>query len=81
MVKAIRYTVSAVNDLRRHASEAARIRKALQRHAAGRKADVVPMRDGSGFRLRVGTYRVIFEETTTDILVTKIGPRGSVYDD
>jgi len=81
VAKDIRYTVGAANDLLRHACEAARIRKALQRHAAGGKADVVPMRDGSGFRLRVGTYRVIFEESASVVLVTKVGPRASVYDD
>ncbi|MCA0049400.1 type II toxin-antitoxin system RelE/ParE family toxin [Mesorhizobium sp. B283B1A] len=31
-------------------------------------------------RLRVGDYRVVFEETDQEIVVTKIGPRGSVYD-
>jgi mRNA interferase RelE/StbE len=31
-------------------------------------------------RLRVGDYRVIFEETADEMIVTKIGPRGSVYD-
>ena len=29
----------------------------------------------SGKRLRVGDFRVIFEESDTEILVTKIGPR------
>ena len=31
-------------------------------------------------RLRVGDFRVVFEETETEIVVTKIGPRGSIYD-
>ncbi len=30
-------------------------------------------------RIRVGDVRIIFEETETDILVTKPGPRGSIY--
>src|SRR6185437_15995711 len=29
---------------------------------------------------RLGDYRVVFEETGTELIVTKIGPRGSVYD-
>jgi mRNA interferase RelE/StbE len=33
----------------------------------------------SAKRMRVGDFRIIFEETETDILVTKIGPRGDVY--
>jgi mRNA interferase RelE/StbE len=32
------------------------------------------------FRLRVGEYRVIFTERGDAIVVTKIGPRGSIYD-
>ncbi len=31
-------------------------------------------------RLRVGDFRIVFEETETEIIVTKIGPRGSIYD-
>jgi len=31
-------------------------------------------------RLRIGDFRAIFEETETEIIVTRIGPRGSVYD-
>jgi mRNA interferase RelE/StbE len=30
-------------------------------------------------RLRVGKFRVLFEETETEIVVTDIGPRGSIY--
>jgi len=33
----------------------------------------------TGKRLRVGDYRMVFEETETQILVTKFGPRGDVY--
>jgi hypothetical protein len=29
----------------------------------------------------VGAFRVIFEETAAQIIVTKIGPRGDVYED
>jgi mRNA interferase RelE/StbE len=31
-------------------------------------------------RLRVGDFRVIFEEGATEIVVSRIGPRGGVYD-
>lgn len=34
----------------------------------------------SAKRLRVGSYRVIFEETDTEIIVTRIAPRSSAYD-
>jgi len=29
--------------------------------------------------MRVGDWRIIFEETETELIVTKIGPRGGVY--
>jgi mRNA-degrading endonuclease RelE of RelBE toxin-antitoxin system len=32
-------------------------------------------------RMKVGDYRIIFEETATEIRVTKVGPRGGVYGD
>ena len=40
---------------------------------------VLPCAVRTAKRLRVGNFRVIFEETEAEILVTKIGP-GGVYD-
>jgi mRNA interferase RelE/StbE len=31
-------------------------------------------------RLRVGDFRVIFEDAETEVIVLRIGPRGSIYD-
>ena len=31
-------------------------------------------------RLRVGDYRIIFTETENEIIVSRIGPRGSIYE-
>jgi mRNA interferase RelE/StbE len=31
-------------------------------------------------RLRVGDFRVLFQETETDVIVLNVGPRGSIYD-
>ncbi len=62
---------------------AARVRQAIGDHAAeaGAHANNVTRLVGlTTFRLRVGDFRVIFEETATDIIVTRIGPRGGVYD-
>jgi mRNA interferase RelE/StbE len=80
-MKTLRYTDAATADLLRHSSIAKRIHRTLQRYAAGGKADVVVMRDGSGKRMRIGDFRAIFEEADAEIVVTKIGPRGAVYDD
>ena len=38
------------------------------------------MQGRSDYRLRVGDYRVIFEETETAITVTAIGRRGDIYE-
>ncbi|MFI5014361.1 MAG: helix-turn-helix domain-containing protein [Hyphomicrobiales bacterium] len=37
------------------------------------------MLKGGGLRLRAGNYRIIFEKTEDEIIVTKIGPRGDIY--
>jgi mRNA interferase RelE/StbE len=31
-------------------------------------------------RVRMGDYRVIFVEAEEELVVTRIGPRGNVYD-
>jgi mRNA interferase RelE/StbE len=74
---------AAAKMLRRHRADAARLLEKIEAYAANPAtlANNVKALSGSrAFRLRVGDYRVIFEETETDIVVTKIGPRGSVYD-
>lgn len=79
----VRYTSDALRSLKRHGNIAARIRKALDEYAAetGAHANSVSRLVGStASRLRVGDFQAIFEETDTDIIVTKIAPRGSVYD-
>jgi mRNA interferase RelE/StbE len=30
--------------------------------------------------MRIGDFRAVFEESDTEIVVTKVGPRGGVYD-
>ncbi|WP_135470538.1 type II toxin-antitoxin system RelE family toxin [Crenalkalicoccus roseus] len=82
-MKLVRYTADAARSLRRHGNMAARIRRAIGEYATDQAAhanNVRPLVGSSAKRLRVGDFRVIFEETETEILVTKIGPRGSVYD-
>jgi len=82
-MKSVIYSAAAARDLRRHGNMAPRVRKAIQEHAenVGSHANQVTQLVGStAKRLRVGDFRVIFEETATQIIVTKIGPRGDVYE-
>jgi mRNA interferase RelE/StbE len=82
-VKAVSYGRDAAKDLRRHGSVAGRIIRAVDDYAADPKAranNVTQLVGSTAKRMRVGDFRVIFEETEREILVTKVGPRSSVYD-
>ena len=82
-MKAVRYTVGAAKDLKRHGDVAARIRKALGEYAADPSAhanNVTQLVGSTGWRMRVGDFRVVFENSESEIVVTKIGPRGEVYE-
>ena len=82
-MKTVRYHPDALKSLKRHGNTASRLRKAVDEYAAetGAHANSETRLVGlSGNRLRVGDFRVIFEESDTEIFVTKIGPRGNVYD-
>ena len=81
MSRTVSYTSDALRSLRKHGNMAARIRKAVAEMADGGHANNVTQLVGSAtFRLRVGDFRVIFERTEAEIVVTKVAPRGSVYD-
>jgi mRNA interferase RelE/StbE len=82
-VKTVRYLIPARTALRRHGNVAVRLRKAMAEYAANPTAhanNVTQLVGSAGKRMRVGDFRIVFEETDTEIVVTKIGPRGSVYD-
>jgi mRNA interferase RelE/StbE len=83
-MKKVSYTGDAAKDLRRHGNMAQRLRKAISDYAADPQAHANNLDHMTGMpfkRMRVGDYRIIFEETATEIRVTKIGPRGGVYGD
>ena len=82
-MKDVTYSTAAAKSLRRHGNMAARIRKAIGEYAADQTAhanNVTQLVGSPAKRLRVGDFRVIFEETESTITITKIGPRGEVYD-
>jgi mRNA interferase RelE/StbE len=80
-MKTVRYLKPALRDLGRHQEMAVRLRKALAEYAANPKAHSNNVKSWDGnTRLRVGKYRIVFVETEAEILVTKIGPRGEVYE-
>lgn len=66
------------------APTARRIRKKIEQYAESPAtlANLVKKLQGrDGYRLRVGDYRVIFDQDGTVMDVLQIGPRGSVYED
>ena len=82
-MKTVRYLRDAQSALRRHSNVAARLRKAINDYAADPVAhanNVTRLVASSAWRMRVGDFRVIFEETDDEIIVTRIAPRGSAYD-
>jgi mRNA interferase RelE/StbE len=82
-MKRVRYTPDALKGLKRHGNMADRIMGAMREYADGTGAhanNVKATQGSSGLRLTVGDYRVVFEETDTEIVVTGLGPRGRIYD-
>ena len=69
--------------LRKHRNVAPRIRDKIAAYAANPASlanQATELRDSPLKRLRVGDFRILFEETETEIIVSRIGPRGSIYD-
>ncbi len=62
---------------------AERARKVIGEYAIDGTAhanNVTPLIGLAGKRMRIGDFRMVFEETETEIIVTKFAPRGDVYD-
>jgi mRNA interferase RelE/StbE len=81
-VKTIRYLRDARIALRRHSNVADRLRRALTQYAEDPLAhanNVTQLVGETAKRMRVGDFRIIFEETDDEIIVTRIAPRGSGY--
>jgi mRNA interferase RelE/StbE len=82
-MKAVRYSAEAIADMKRCGNMAARVRKAINEYAANPAAhanNVTRLVGSPANRMRVADFRVIFVETEQQLVVTRIGPRGNVYD-
>lgn len=75
-MKTIILTAAAGRDLDAlPVKERAQVSDALIEYAMSGRGDVKKLRDRDGFRLRVGRYRVIFDEDRTTILAIYVGKR------
>ena len=84
-MRSVTYTSQALKALRRMpANTARRIRLKIAQYAedpARFRNNVRKLQGRDGYRLRVGDYRVIFDEDHVVVTILDIGPRGSVYED
>ena len=80
-MKRIAYANPALRQLRRlDAKVRAQIEAKLVRYAATGAGDLKRMSGREGSRLRVGDWRVIFDENATTITVLAVGNRRDIYD-
>lgn len=75
-MKTIVFTTDAAKDLDDlPGAIRATIEQALDSYAMTGRGDITRLKGRDGFRLRVGRYRVIFDEDAMTILAIHIGPR------
>ena len=82
-MKRVVYLSAALKSLRKHRNEAVRIQEKIALYAmepAALANNVKQLVGSEEKRLRVGDYRVIFTETEDEVIVSRIGPRGSIYE-
>ena len=79
-MKVVIFAPAAARDMRRHGNQAKRIVAKVTEYATTGAGDVKDLVGMAGKRLRVGDFRVIFEENEIEVRVTKIGPRSNIYD-
>jgi mRNA interferase RelE/StbE len=82
-MKRVIFHVAAVRKLARiPRNEADRIRRKIYQYAAepaALKGNVRKLQGRAGFRLRVGDWRVIFDENGDVLDILEIDSRGSIY--
>jgi len=84
-MKQVTYTSEARKSLHRMpVNEAAKIFSKLEQYAEDPKSlanNVITMKGAATRRMRVGNWRVIFDEDMQVIAVLKVRPRGGAYKD
>jgi mRNA interferase RelE/StbE len=84
-MKEIVYSKSALKALSRiPVNFAKRIRSKIEQYAAdpaSQVSNIVKLQGRDGYRLRVGDWRVIFDEDGNVIAILEIGPRGGIYEE
>lgn len=84
-MRRIVYTRIALKQLRAIPEPAAtRIKAKIGQYADAPESlagNVRKLQGREGYRLRVGDYRVIFDDDGKVLDILAIGPRGSIYDD
>ena len=80
MAKTVTYSNRAARDLTAiDPQQTIRIPNAINRYAGTGHGDVRPVQGTNILRLRVGVYRVLFDETETDVNVERVRHRREAY--
>ena len=83
-MKRVVYTHAASKALSRMPTNTARlIRSKIEQYAndpSSLARNVVKLQGREGHRLRVGDWRVIFDDEGAVLQILQIGPRGGIYD-
>ncbi len=75
-MKTVILSASAARDLDNLPSDArTQVSQGLERYAISGSGDVKKLSGRDGYRLRIGRYRVLFDEDATTILAIYIGKR------
>ena len=83
-MKAVTYAKKALKDLdAMPVNDSRRVRAKINQYAADPQSqanNIVKMQNETGYRLRVGDWRVRFDENDTVIEILRVLPRGQVYE-
>ena len=82
-MRRIEFSRDALKTLSRVPANTAKlIQKKIGQYADDPKSlsnNVAKLQNRPGYRLRIGDWRVIFDETSTVLTIEAIAPRGRVY--